>query len=321
MKKKSKNFIYLFLLLGLLIFFTNSCKKDDIPTLTTKSISSITKNSAICGGNITFDGNSSVIARGVCWSTNTNPTVSDSKTIDGSGTGSFVSTINGLSANTTYYVKAYATNSFGTAYGNVVSFKTLDNTFTDTRDGKVYKTVKIGTQTWMAENLAYLPSVTGPDYYSLTNPNYYVNEYYGSDVISAKTTSNYTNYGVLYNWPAALTACPPGWHLPSNFEWLSLSNFLGGNTVSGGKLKEEDYLHWNSPNTGATNEVNFSARGGGYRDRNSTFNSPKNNGYWWTTLPYNDVTSVGCGMWYDNVTLGNGHHYNDYGFSVRCVMD
>ncbi|MCR4825622.1 MAG: C10 family peptidase, partial [Bacteroidales bacterium] len=95
------------------------------PTVTTNSISDITKNSAICGGNVTADGGASVTARGVCWSTSQSPTISDSHTSDGTGTGTFTSTITGLGSGLTYYVRAYATNSAGTAYGNVVSFTTF----------------------------------------------------------------------------------------------------------------------------------------------------------------------------------------------------
>lgn len=103
------------------ISFTTS---STIPTITTTSISSITSNSAISGGNITSDGGQSVTARGVCWSTSQNPTISNLKTTNGTGTGNFTSSITGLLPGTTYYLRAYATNSVGTQYGNNVSFTT-----------------------------------------------------------------------------------------------------------------------------------------------------------------------------------------------------
>src|SRR5574344_426899 len=149
------------------------------------------------------------------------------------------------------------------------------NTFTDSRDGKVYKTVTIGEQVWLAENLAYLPSVidppTGsedagnePDRYS------YLYGYADMDVAAAKATENYQTYGVLYNWTSALTACPSGWHLPSDAEWKQLEMYLGvtqeeadetwwRGTDEGGKLKEVGTFHWESPNEGATNESGFTA--------------------------------------------------------------
>jgi peptidoglycan/xylan/chitin deacetylase (PgdA/CDA1 family) len=94
------------------------------PSLTTIAVSSITSSGASSGGNVTSDGNASVTSRGVCWSTSANPTISSSKTSNGSGTGNFTSTISGLSANTIYYIRAYATNSAGTSYGNELSFTT-----------------------------------------------------------------------------------------------------------------------------------------------------------------------------------------------------
>jgi Leucine-rich repeat (LRR) protein len=106
------------------VSFTTNPTSTTTPTVTTNPVSSITYNSVVCGGNVTSDGGSPVTARGVCWSTNSNPTINNSKTIDGSGTGSFTSTITGLSASTTYYVRAYATNSKGTSYGSNVSFTT-----------------------------------------------------------------------------------------------------------------------------------------------------------------------------------------------------
>ena len=96
-----------------------------LPKITTTAVSSITTTSASSGGNVTSDGGASVTARGICWSTSANPTISNSKTTDGTGTGSFTSSITGLSSGTTYHVRAYATNTDGTGYGNEVTFKTL----------------------------------------------------------------------------------------------------------------------------------------------------------------------------------------------------
>lgn len=171
-----------------------------LPTLTTKSvIYNITKNSAQSGGNVTDDGGTTVTARGVCWSTSQNPTISDDHTTDGSGTGSFTSSLSGLTRNTTYYVRAYATNSVGTAYGNEISFQTWYGSVTD-YDGNVYPAVQIGTQLWMAKNLktikyndgTAIPLVTNSTEWSnLITPGYC---WYNNDEASYKNT-----YGALYN--------------------------------------------------------------------------------------------------------------------------
>ena len=138
MKKKNSIWIYPLIIVGLLLIFTNSCEKDDkntndpiptgqVPALTTSAINNIAQTTASSGGNVTSDGGSGITARGVCWSTSAMPTTSNTKTTDGTGTGSFSSSITGLTANTTYYVRAYATNISGTAYGNELNFTTTNS--------------------------------------------------------------------------------------------------------------------------------------------------------------------------------------------------
>ncbi len=119
--KKALNFLVLIVLLAG-VATLNSCKKEEIPVVTTTAVSGVTTTTAVSGGNVTDDGGADVTARGVCWGTSANPTISGSKTSDGTGTGSFSSNLTGLTAGTKYYVRAYATNSVGTAYGNEVEF-------------------------------------------------------------------------------------------------------------------------------------------------------------------------------------------------------
>jgi hypothetical protein len=125
---------FLILILFGFIIISNSCSKNDntpaspLPVLTTASVSNINGSTAECGGNIIFEGSSAVTARGVCWSTDSTPAINHNKTNDGAGGGKFISTITGLTPNVPgeeikYFVRAYATNSSGTAYGNTVSFK------------------------------------------------------------------------------------------------------------------------------------------------------------------------------------------------------
>lgn len=104
-------------------------------------------------------------------------------------------------------------------------------TFTDSRDGQEYKWTKIGNQIWMAENLAWLPSVNTESQYSTSTAYYYVYDYNGTNVATAKASNNFINNGVLYNWTAAINACPANWHLPSDAEWMALESFLSMSTT------------------------------------------------------------------------------------------
>lgn len=121
--KKVLNFLLIIVFLAGVVTL-NSCKKDEIPVVTTTAASGVTTTTAVSGGNVTDDGGAEVTARGVCWGTSANPTISGSKTTDGKGTGSFSSNLTGLTPGTKYYVRAYATNSVGTAYGNEIDFTT-----------------------------------------------------------------------------------------------------------------------------------------------------------------------------------------------------
>ena len=313
-----------------------------IPTLTTTEVSEITPTTAVSGGNISDDGGAAVTARGVCWSTDQSPNINDSKTTNGNGKGSFNANITNLLPNTTYYVRSYATNSEGTGYGSIFSFTTFQEdgsagTFTDSRDGNVYKVVIIGNQVWMAENLKYLPEVVGPNNGSYTTPYYYVYGYYGTDVNAAKATANYSTYGVLYNWPAAMAGstsstanpsgvqgvCPAGWHLPSDAEWTQLTDYLGGTEVAGGKLKETGTTHWKSPNAAATNETDFTALpGGGRNDYYGSFSGVGRGGYWWSASQGGTNYARDRTMSYDSSYVYRSYGNNkEVGFSVRCVRD
>ena len=309
------------------------------PTLTTTAISAITDNSAQSGGNITDDGGATVTARGVCWSTSWSPTIADSKTTDGSGTGSFTSSLTGLSSETTYYVRAYATNSVGSEYGQQVILKTY-NTVTDF-DRNVYYTVIIGTQTWMAKNLkathyadgtAILLVEDNSAWNSLgdTNKAYC---YYNNN------SSNCDTYGALYTWAAAMNGaissdanpssiqgiCPDGWHLPSDAEWRQLIDYLGGESAAGGKLKETGNTHWNNPNDGATNESGFTALPGGYRI-SGTFGNIWDYGYWWSSTEGYFGTPTPP-PWYITMYYNNSSAFMNFayakksGLSVRCVKN
>ena len=175
-------------------------------------------------------------------------------------------------------------------------------TFTDARDGKVYKTVKIGTQTWMAENLAYKANN-------------------GCWAYNNNVENNAKKYGYLYNWEMAKNVCPSGWHLPTDAEWTTLTDYLGGDSIAGGKLKETGTTHWKYPNFDATNVSGFTALPGDHRNSNGIFGGIKEYGHWWSSTKY-DTDDV----WYRYIF----HYYcsviRDHGgkkeaISVRCIKD
>ena len=297
------------------------------PTLTTTVIA-VTQNTALSGGNVTFDGGEAVTARGVCWSTSSNPTVAlSTKTTNGSGTGSFTSNITGLSPNTTYHVRAYATNSAGTGYGTQLSFTTPD-TITDA-DGNVYNTVIIGTQVWTAENLkttkyndgSNIPLVTdNTSWGNLTTPGYC---WYNNDAANHKNV-----YGALYNWYAVNTGklCPAGWHVPSDTEWTTLTDYLGGESVAGGKLKSTGTIEdgtglWHRPNPGATNETGFTAVPGGYRYVDGTFCNIGSDGQWWSSTATFSTDALCRFMLCNNNSVSSSYYNKKKGNSVRCVRD
>lgn len=495
----------------------SSCEKNEVPTLTTDEVTNITGTSAICGGTITSEGSGMIAANGVCWSTDSLPVIEDSKTTDNAEAGKFISNISGLLGATMYYVRAYATNSAGTGYGEAISFTTLgqlpgaaisdvtditvdgatlfgsvnanflpttvtfdfgtsssyensvtaiqspvtgdsmanvsasltglnpgttyhfrikaenslgtsyssDSTFVtlgkvpdvniETATGissagailngavnanylsteiifeygttttysvsvpavqspltgsiltnvsanisglapgvtyhfrikaenslgisysddeilitlpkdienNVYKIVTIGTQVWMAENLKSTklndgyPLDFAPDkatWQVLSNPGYC---WYDNNLV-------YKNiYGALYNWEAVKTGkiCPAGWHVPTDAEWTILSNYLGGSSVAGGKLKESGTTHWVTPNTGATNETGFTALPAGFRSNVGEFSKITNYGYWWSSSEFSTTDAYRQDT--DN-TSSNLNRLNDLkknGYSVRCIKN
>jgi len=197
--------------------------------------------------------------------------------------------------------------------------------FIDVRDGKSYTTVKIGNQCWMAENLAYLPQVSPASEGSNTEPYYYVYMYQGSDVAEAKATTNYQAYGVLYNWPSSLDACPANWHLPAYAEWTDLTTYLGGVSVAGGKMKETGSAHWNSPNNGATNSSGFTGRAGGYYQRSPTsgnfFYYMGYYGTFWSSTGYSTTYTWTLRLHYTSANAPIDDRPVGYGYSVRCLKD
>ncbi|MCX6223661.1 MAG: PKD domain-containing protein [Bacteroidia bacterium] len=208
-----------------------------------------------------------------------------------------------------------------------------DGNITDPRDKNTYPYKRIGTQTWMIKNLAWLPAVSPSKDGSETSPYYYVYAYHGSSVSAAKATPNYATYGVLYNWEAAKKACPSGWHLPSDDEWKVLEKYLGmseadANTynnrrsgVVGGKLKESGTGHWRSPNQGANNSSGFMALPGGNRGNDRVFDILVNYAYFWSSSESGSLSVWSRDLDYGSDGVGRYVSSRSVGFSVRCLRN
>lgn len=212
----------------------------------------------------------------------------------------------------------------------------ISGRFIDSRDQKEYKWVIIGSQTWMAENLAYLPAVSPPLTGSNTAKYYYVFRFEGTSITAAKDWGYYPTYGVFYNWPAAIDGsdssntfsigvkgiCPEGWHLPSDWEWDILVNFLGGEYTAGKKMKStqgwNDYL---GESGGGDNSSGFNALSAGSRQSDGSFYHLGFNALFWSSTGYDEYSA-----WYRNPGYSLPGVYRYYrnigsGLSVRCVRD
>ncbi|MBU6159398.1 MAG: hypothetical protein KGP35_10285 [Bacteroidetes bacterium] len=208
------------------------------------------------------------------------------------------------------------------------------NTVTDASNN-TYPTVTIGTQVWMAENLRTTKYRDGSNIPVVTDNTQWANNFntgatspmmcwYNND--QATYTAN--KFGALYNWYAINPAtngnknvCPTGWHMPTDAEWTTLTTFLGGESVAGGKMKSTGTQYWRSPNTGATNSSGWSGFPGGGRLNNGSFFTIGSNGLWWSSTELNTNYA-----WYRYLSYGNGgvsrNYYNKaYGSSVRCLRD
>ncbi len=287
------------------------------PVVQTNAATTITTNSATLNGNVTSDGGSTIIQRGFYRSaSDQTPDSNDNPTIVSGTTGNFSENLTGLDPNTTYYYAAFATNSIGTSVGAVQSFKTNQEsqansgTFTDSRDGNTYKWVKIGEQVWMAENLAYK-----------------TNESWAYD----NNESNVEIYGRLYTWDDAKTACPSGWHLPTDDEWKQLEMTIGMSqseadvdgqrgTNEGTKLKAAS--GWNNNGNG-TDDFGFSGLPGGsyfFLDEGS-FEYIGKSGEWWTATQTSTSNAKNRLLSYTTSTVSRYTRGKEFGYSVRCIKD
>lgn len=298
------------------------------PLVETNSVVNITALHATVNSTVTHDGGGTVTARGVVWDNEPNPTLVNNFTDDGDGLGDYVSVVTGLKDNTTFYVRAYATNENGTHYGNQIEFSTPDLLVSDI-DGNSYETVIIGNQEWMAENLRTtrfrngdtIPLVLNDSVWFQTSSSAY--SYYDNDSMYID------DYGFLYNWYAARNfrgLCPEGWRVPTDSDWDVLVEYLGGRFEAGGKLKTTGIIEvgtglWQDPNEGATNESGFSAIPGGHRLTGGQYQWIRRTATFWNHTELNDTSAWTRRMSYNNSEVIRANQSKGMGFSVRCMRD
>jgi uncharacterized protein (TIGR02145 family) len=346
-----KSFLILFL--AGLITELHSCKKEEVPAVTTSEVTNITGTTATGGGTVTEEGSGKVFERGVCWSELYDPTIADDRTTEGGGAGSFTSDLSDLKGSTTYFIKAYATNKAGTGYGDQVKFTTLFVNYSgqtgtiDDIDGNTYPTIGIGSQIWMAENLKTtkfndgtpIPNVTDNEKWKdLSSPAYC---WYNNDI------GNKNVYGALYNWHTILKSnngnrnlCPAGWHVASDSEWTIMEDYLissGYNfdgTVAGNKLAKSlaSTNKWDPSDITGTpgntdypskrNSTGFSAfPSGGRSCFDGSFNYMGYYSCWWTSTLIDAYDAYYRIMYTKYISVYRYNDWNSSGFSIRCLRD
>ena len=309
----------------------------DLPTLTTVCITSISDSTATGGGNITSDGGAAITARGVVWSTQENPTLEDSFTTDGTGTGVFASSLTGLINDASYYVRAYATNSAGTAYGDQVGFTTRGNPCPGLPSvawqGKTYQTILVGDQCWLKENLDVGSMIHG----GINQANNSILEKY----CYLNDPENCEKYGGLYQWDEAMQyvtqqgaqgICPPEWHIPTDDELNVLVGFADSQFDAGDPI-------WYNPGfqgfdagknlkslfswlNNGTDLFGFSMLGSAYSQVNNNFFWLNRYGILWSSSinpSTNNIWDLEIYYSQDGVERWAAPKDNNFGFSVRCL--
>ena len=214
------------------------------------------------------------------------------------------------------------------------SIKTADlDSITFKRPLAIIPNVAIGTQVWTTKNLDLTTYRDGTPIPEVTDTTAWARLTTGAWCYYEHTTANGTIYGKLYNWYAVAgihdndantpnkILAPMGWHVPTDAEWTTLTTFLGGTAVAGGKIKAIGTSLWKSPNTSATNESGFVGLPGGFRYNYGAFGYIGTNGYWWSSLEYDNSYAFSRYLNYYNSNAYRFNNYKNFGFSVRCIKD
>lgn len=315
----------------------------NLATVTTRTVGNIQRTSAIGGGSILNNGGAQVREYGICWSTNSAPTIENNKSITDSNTNTFSINITNLKPGTTYYVRAFAINAAGTAYGNEVSFKTsatgaqfnesLFYSSLSDIDGNVYKTILIGGREWMAEDLRVTKYQNGQSINHITTDTLQWMQtksgawsYYNND------TSRNIPYGKLYNWYTTADSrkvCPTGWRIPTEGDWNQLINTLDSTFIqdeiiqsskAGAKMKSTSTIYWSAYDQNTTNSSGFSAIESRYRDFNGSFNGISET-YWWSSNEFNTSHALSRNIFSSNGNVKRLNLNKNTGLAVRCIKE
>ncbi|MBU0763834.1 MAG: hypothetical protein KJ607_03250, partial [Bacteroidetes bacterium] len=230
-----------------------------------------------------------------------------------------------------YMYRCYISNACGNEISSPVTLAMCGFSFTDSRDSRTYNTLQIGNQCWMAENLDIGTMISSTGGGQLQTDNGVIEKYCHSN-----NSANCDIYGGLYEWNELMQynpsdagnpgttqgICPAGWHLPTSAELTEITDFVGGTSIAGGKLKETGTTHWVTPNTGATNESGFTALPGGNRKYDTgTFQSLGTNGIFWSATEGSSSVSKRLVLSYTSASLYQNNDDKASGFSVRCVKN
>lgn len=191
-------------------------------------------------------------------------------------------------------------------------------------DGNIYRTVKIGNQVWMSENLRVTKYKNGDSISNMKDEGEWKNALTGAFCNYGNETPNAAAYGALYNWFAVNDIrgiAPEGWHIPTEAELDTLIKYLKGDTIAAGKLKERGVDHWLNTNSTAEQETGFSAIASGYRFADGTFHTKGSNGYWWLNHSSFEMYAWTPRLFKSFADVFRSEQYKNYGFAVRCIKD
>ena len=263
---------------------------------------------------------------GICYSTNSLPTINDSiKFVASSSTNSNLFSLSSLIPNTTYYYRAFSNTAYGLVYGEVMSFTTL-----------ALPSVTIGTQVWMNKNLDVATYRNGDLIPKVTDSTQWAGLTTGAWCWYKNDSATYAaTYGRLYNWYAVNDSrgiAPLGWHVPTEADWNKLVRNLDGTSdtlcvncaqslTAGGTMKEAGTSHWLTPNVGATNSIGFMAIPAGGRFADATFFYVGQYGFWWSRTELNSTVSMDRSLYYNDSKIIKNSVSKPCGFSVRCIKD